>query len=191
MDNNLEILNHIEIKNYSVFVNNNCVINFLEAENFNAFAKKMYEHLQIKYPKFYKMSAMCKLGFLASEFLIKDNDIAEVDKNKVAQILACKASSLKTDTEFQESLTSIPSPATFVYTLPNIVTGEICIRNGFKGEEMMFITESFDKELLFEYTKILFSENKADISLTGFIDYDEKNNYFASLYLLKNKSVKT
>ncbi len=182
---NLQIIRHIEIKNNSVFIDNTEIINSTSEDDFNAFAKKLYTYLKIKYPKFYKMSAMCKLGFLASEFLLKNIDITDIDKHKVSQVLACKASSLKTDTEFQDSLSSIPSPATFVYTLPNIVTGEICIRNGFKGEEMMFIAESFDKEFMMQYTKILFDENKADISLTGFVDYDEKNNYFASLYLIK------
>jgi 3-oxoacyl-[acyl-carrier-protein] synthase-1 len=37
-----------------------------------------------------------------------------------------------------------PSPSVFVYTLPNIVTGEIAIRNKFYGETSFYVLEHQD-----------------------------------------------
>ena len=39
-----------------------------------------------------------------------------------------------------------PSPAVFVYTLPNIATGEIAIRNGFHGETAYFALPAFEAD---------------------------------------------
>lgn len=183
----MDVLKHIEIKEGSINEDGVQIVSFTDTDDFSAFAKHLYKHLEIAYPKFYKMSNMCKLGFLASEFLLQNFEISEEEKGRIALALACKSSSLNTDTDYQKSIVDVPSPALFVYTLPNIVTGEICIRNGFKGEEIMLVQEQYDQEFTFQYTQILFDEGRTDLCLTGFIDYDENNIYFASLFLLSNK----
>ncbi len=183
--NKLKILKHIEIADNSVFIDNTELLTLPETMNFAEFAMSVYKKFEIKYPKFHKMSNMCKLGFLGAELLLKNTELNNTDKQDIALVFSCKSSSLHTDTEYQNSLKEIPSPALFVYTLPNIFIGEICIRNRFQGEEMMFVQEIFDKEILFDYTRMLFNEKKAKFSLTGFVDFDENNNYFASIYLLE------
>ena len=108
---------------------------------------RMYEKLQINYPKFYKMDNLAKLGLLSSEMVLKDRTIKQEYKpEKVAVILSNASSSLDTDLNYFESTKKIASPGLFVYTLPNIVTGEICIRHGLKGENGFFITEEFGLE---------------------------------------------
>jgi hypothetical protein len=183
----LDVLKHIEIRDGAVYEDGVPILTFNEANDFTSFAKHLYKHLEVNYPKFYKMSNMCKLGFLAAEFLLRNFTISEEDKCRFALALACKSSSLNTDAEYQKSIDDVPSPALFVYTLPNIVTGEISIRNGFKGEEIMLVQEQFDQDFLFQYVQILFDEKRTDLCVNGFVDFDENNIYFASLFLVRNK----
>ncbi|MBN1926986.1 MAG: hypothetical protein JW798_14230 [Prolixibacteraceae bacterium] len=183
----MDVFKHIEIKEGSIYEDGVQIESFTDTDDFSAFAKYLYKQLEITYPKFYKMSNMSKLGFLATEFLLQNFEISDDEKCRVALALACKSSSLNTDTEYQKSIADVPSPALFVYTLPNIVTGEICIRNGFKGEEIMLVQEKFDREFMFQYAQILFDEGHTNLCVTGFIDYDENNIYFASLFLISNK----
>ena len=159
----------------------------LDEKDFNPFAKKVYRHYGIDYPKFYKMSPLSKLGFLASELLLKGVDISGTDPDKVSIIVANSSSSLQTDRIYQETIDSKPSPAIFVYTLPNIMIGEICIRNGFKGEGIFFIQERFDKGFIFDYAEIHLRSSPAGLSLVGWVDMDMEGGYLADLYLLKRK----
>ena len=107
---------------------------YLPGEDFPSFAKTLYKESGAEYPKFYKMSDMCKLGFLAAEFLLKDLDEVKVaDPDQKALVLGCRASSLHADIEYSRTMNDIPSPALFVYTLANIVSGEIAINHCFKA----------------------------------------------------------
>jgi hypothetical protein len=91
---------------------------------------------------------------------------------------------LHTDKIYQDSIEQQPSPAIFVYTLPNIMIGEICIRHGFKGEGLFFIEENFDKAFVTEYTAELIRSKKAVLGLAGWIEVDMEGNYLADLDLL-------
>jgi len=176
-------LKHIQIAKNTIYIDDKLLLNYEAYCSFNIFIKNVYKQFDINYSKFYKMSNMCKLGFIASELLLMDFDLNTIDKNKVAVVLSCKSSSLNIDIEYQKSITQIPSPALFVYTLPNIVIGEICIKNGFKGEEMMFVSENFNKIFLFNYIVELFQNQ--ELCIAGFLDYDENDNYLADMYLVK------
>lgn len=146
---------------------------------------KIYEKLQISYPKFYKMDNLSKLGLLASEIILKERGLKEYDANAVSVILANASSSLNTDIKYLESTQQIASPALFVYTLPNIVMGEICIRHGIKGENSFFIFDKFDPEFISNYVNLVM-EKGAQACLAGWIEvYGEQHNVF--LYLTENK----
>ena len=98
------------------------------------FLLSVYQNFQLNYPKFYKMDNLGKLGLLASETLLKDNFEKEnYTAEEVGLVLANSNSSLDDDIKYFDSVKDIASPSLFVYTLPNIVIGEICIRNHFKG----------------------------------------------------------
>lgn len=129
----------------------------------------LYRNLGISYPKFFKMDRISKLGFIATEILMQV--IGEgINKDKVALLLTTADGSREIDGKFEASISDIPSPALFVYTLPNIVAGEICIRNGFKGEQMVWMAEKEDKILKNAYLSSLFSKGNTDACLTGFLN---------------------
>ncbi len=91
------------------------------------------------------MDNLSKLGWLASEIMLKDKFKPHIYKPEDIGILLANAnSSLDDDIKYYYSVKDIPSPSLFVYTLPNIVIGEICIRNNFKGDHAFFIQNAFD-----------------------------------------------
>lgn len=146
-------------------------------ENFITFAefiKPFFKRLNLGYPKFYKMDSLSKLGFIAAELICQQTDLHLYDKNRVGIVLANSSSSLDTDLVHQQSIHDhsqyFPSPSVFVYTLPNIMIGEICIRHQLKGENAMLISERFDSRQLFSYVNNLFQHQQVDICLTGWVE---------------------
>jgi hypothetical protein len=143
--------------------------------NLDALLLDIYKTLGISYPKFFKMDTLCKLGFLASEITL--NPI--LGKNKfesqdIGLILSNSSASLDTDLKYLDTISDpdnyFPSPGVFVYTLPNIVIGEICIRNKFMGENAFFVSEKFDAPLLEMYTETMITGNFAKACLIGWVE---------------------
>lgn len=181
----MKTVRHIEISGQSVYADGKLIFSANEADGFAAFAKSLYKSKEINYPKFYKMSNMCKLGFLASELLLEGGVVSRFEPTRVAVVMACGAASLHADAEYQKSVSDVPSPALFVYTLANIVVGEICIRHGIKGEEIMLVQERFDVDESLAYADILANEGKTDACIAGFVDFDANDDYKASMFLLE------
>ncbi len=145
--------------------------NFL---NFADFIKPLYKQEEINYPKFYKMDSLSKLGFLTSELVLRLCNLKKYKEEELGVVLSNSSSSLDTDMVHQATITDrynyFPSPSVFVYTLPNIVTGEICIRFKIKGENAFLISEKFDERLIFNYVNELMGRNRVQASLCGWID---------------------
>ncbi len=166
-----------------------------ENSEFGVFLKSVYKHYQIKYPKYFKMDNLCKLAFIASEIVLHGNEkIKALDPTKIGVILQNAHSSLDTDIKYNDTIKDksnyFPSPAVFVYTLPNVMIGEICIRNKFQGENTCFIAKQFDPEFVSEYVNELFDKNKIDACITGWVDYID-GDYSAMVFLVeKNKENK-
>lgn len=157
--------------------------------SFAHFADTLYRHLEINYPKFHKMDNLSKLGFLTSDILLNNNKLSDVfGPEKTGVILSNKSSSMDTDLKYFSMVQSgVASPAVFVYSLPNIVIGEICIRNGIKGENTFFITDSYDIPTQVNYINQLFENKIIDACICGWMELIGEN-YEAFLYLVtKNK----
>jgi hypothetical protein len=151
------------------------------------FLVSIYQNFGIKYPKFYKMDNLSKLGWLATELLLKDSFIASKYKPEdVAVVFANANASLDTDVKYTETTKNIPSPALFVYTLPNIVIGEICIRHQFKGENAFFISPTFDTEFLAQYVSNLINNNILQACICGWVEYVQ-DEYKAVLFLIEKE----
>ncbi|WP_121665280.1 hypothetical protein [Mesonia aquimarina] len=132
--------------------------------------KEEYKALAVQYPKFHKMDLLSKLGFIATELLQKKVNFP----SDTALIFQNNASSLVTDIQHQKSIQEkdayFPSPSIFVYTLPNIVMGEIAIRHQLQSENTFFISENFQADLIKNYTQSLLDTKKASASISGWID---------------------
>lgn len=190
-----KILTNVKLSDNSLFINDREIIITDDAEelSFSKYAKTVYKYFGIKYPKYYKMDNLSKLAFLASEVLLKNDELLRAYKeDEIAVILSNGSSSLDTDAEYQKTIDDknnyFPSPSVFVYTLANVMIGEICIRNNIKGENTVFISKDFNKEFIFDYVDILFKTGKAKACITGRVEYNYPNgNYDAELYLLESK----
>ncbi|HXB31955.1 MAG TPA: hypothetical protein VNV35_00975 [Puia sp.] len=151
------------------------------------FLQSCYQHFGFQYPKFYKMDHLSKLGWLAAEFLLHEGfDPAQCRPEEMAVVLSNANSSLDTDYRYFASVSDIPSPALFVYTLPNIMIGEICIRNNFKGENAFFITESFDAAFIATYVRDLLGTGNARACICGWVEV-LGDRYAAALFLIEHK----
>lgn len=117
-----------------------------ESNDMQAFFSAVYEQLGVDYRKFFKMDALSKLGFLASELVLRKMD-KEVPKEDMGIAIFNRSASLEADRKFQQTIQHqddfFPSPAEFVYTLPNIVLGEIAIRNKIYGETAFYLMPEY------------------------------------------------
>lgn len=135
----------------------------------------LYRALGLTYPKFHKMDNVSKAGFLASELVLRSlNYNMEVPDSSTALVFANSSSSLDNDKRFQETLAKnayFPSPAVFVYTLPNIVTGEVAIRNKILGETSFYIMKSFNAEKMHIFVEWAFGCTEIKQVLCGWTEY--------------------
>ena len=85
----------------------------------------------------------------------------------------------------QDKENYFPSPSVFVYTLPNIVTGEIAIRNHYHGETSFYILPSKAERQMNEVLETMFMDTQSKSVLTGWIDYEDGENFEADLMLIE------
>ena len=174
MNSTLQIESFVTIRDNKVIKNHDLIFESKEIKSLD-FLNELYKQNKIQYSKFFKMDKLSKLGFLATELLIhEDNAVKKLSPYQIAVVLSNKNSSLDNDLKYFESTKNIASPSLFVYTLPNIVIGEICIRNGFKGENFFFIGDVFDAELIKESVNLAFMNTDTQCCFCGWVDaYDE------------------
>ena len=149
------------------------------------FLPEVYRHFDWQYPKFYKMDPLSRLGWITTELLLGPGwDTTTYRPEDLAIVLSNAHSSLDTDYRYNETIRDIPSPSVFVYTLPNIMIGEICIRHGIKGESAFFLSPSFDPLLLAGYTRLLLQQDLANAAIVGWVDL-LGDDYKAALFLIE------
>ena len=153
------------------------------------FLLEAYRYFALDYPKFYKMDNLSKLGWLANEVLLQGSfDKAKYKPEDTGIVLSNANASLDTDIKYYETAKTIASPAQFVYTLPNIVIGEISIRHHFKGENAFFVFEDFDAGFIEQYVSNLINNNILQCCICGWVEA-LGDNYNATLFLIeKDKS---
>lgn len=156
---------------------------------FAELVKALFKKEQLGYPKFYKMDSLSKLGFLCAELALRESRIAgRYPADRVAVVLSNASSSLDTDHVYQETIRDrenyFPSPSVFVYTLANIVIGEICIRHRFNGENAFFATEAFDPEQIVNQAGELLTNGRADACLCGWVEILGEH-FEAALFLVE------
>ena len=151
----------------------------------------LYKQIIGNYPKYYKMDGLCRLGFIASELLLKaerDEGSFTEDTNKTRAIVFFnRSSSIASDKKYLASIVEkdnyFPSPSVFVYTLPNIVTGEIAIRNGYHGETSFYILPHKNELLMQDIIETTFMDEQTTSVLTGWLDYEDSEHFEADLYI--------
>lgn len=164
-----------------------------EGKEHHSLLTALYKQMIGDYPKFYKMDGLSRLGFVASEILLNaekgETDKERKNEEERAIIFFNHSSSIASDRNYKESIKDkdnyFPSPSIFVYTLPNIVTGEIAIRNHFQGETSFFILPDKDERMMEEILQASCRDAQSKSFLTGWIDYEDERHFEAELKICR------
>ena len=165
------------ISSYVLLRNNQIILNgetIFEKKELSApdFLQAVYDNFQFNYPKFFKMDSLCKTGFIAAELMLRGKKLSEAyPSEEIGIILSSANSSLDTDIRYKASINSAPSPSLFVYTLPNVLIGELCIRHKIKGEAACFVFDIFDATFQSDYVNSLLETVKVKTCISGWADY--------------------
>ena len=145
------------------------------------------------YPKFYKMDMLSRLAFIASELLIgcegqrsKDEGQLSISKDR-AVVLFNHSSSIIADRQYVKSIDKddfFPSPAAFVYTLPNITTGEIALRNGYHAETSFYLLAERNEKLMQRVIKSTFIDRDIKSVIGGWIDCPSEDEFECEINIL-------
>lgn len=151
---------------------------------------EIYRQKVGNYPKFFKMDPLARLGFVATELLLGEENPRRTDCEDRAVVLFNRSASLADDTEYQKTIGKdgfFPSPAVFVYTLPNIVTGEVAIRNKYYGETSFYVLERRDDELMKETVEQSFQDPVTLSAIAGWLECSDPEHFEAELYLIEKQ----
>lgn len=110
------------------------------------------------YPKFFKMDVLSRLGFLLTERLVGSDENRFQPREDRAVLVFSREGCVANDRNYVATMKDFPSPSLFVYTLPNIVAGEIAIRNKYAGETSAFVLEKYDEKAIFELVRQAFQD---------------------------------
>jgi hypothetical protein len=180
------IQQHCGIRNRAVFRQGEVIYQHPEG-TLDHFLDGIFTKFVTGYPKFHKMDHLSKIGFLGADILLKEgNLLQQYAPEQVALVLSNAHASLDTDIRYLESTKTGASPSLFVYTLPNIVAGEISIRHGLKGETAFFIFPAFDPVQMAGYVSQVMATEKTQACVAGWVDViGEHHNVF--LYLAEKR----
>lgn len=151
------------------------------------FLTQLYRQHIKDYPKFFKMDTLCRLGFVAGELLIGNK---EISGDGYSIILFNRSGSVANDMAYQKTIEEesyFPSPAVFVYTLPNIITGEIAIRRKINAETSFYLLPEPDGVMMEQIVRSSITPNTKGV-ICGWTECYGDNDFKAVLFLLGEDS---
>lgn len=165
-----------------VIVNDSAVFSDKSAD-FGTFIREAFKSRGENNMKFYKMDDLCKLGYVAAAWLL---DGTEFGEEECGMVLSGKYGCLDTDMKHQQIIDkegdAASSPAVFVYTLPNVVAGEISIRHHIKGENTWFWSDDRTMSDLKHYASLMSGASDLRYCIIGHLDF-LNGEYFAKFEL--------
>ncbi len=146
----------------------------------------LYKNHVSDYARFYKMDGLSRLGFIATELLLKAEGCENMEDEDRAIVFFNRSSSISADRHYLHSLEigdNNPSPAAFTYTLPNIVAGEIAIRNHYHGETAFYILPQKDENCMMSVMETLSQDKAVKSIIGGWLNYEDGGNFEADISL--------
>lgn len=170
-------------------------LEFVALNQGNAQLTELYRNHIGDWPKFFKMDTLSKAGFVASELLLKKLGERRLEAEEFSRsraiVLFGATASLCADRNYQETIQDsnnyYPSPALFVYTLPNIVTGEIAIRNHWRGETSFYVLEAPDAAQMAFHLACSFDDPDTESILTGWVDSRNNDDFQTFMTLVSRE----
>lgn len=183
----MEATHTVTITNSSVKVNNR---RLMTTQTGTAMLTELYRDHVNDYPKFFKMDLLCRLGFIATELLLQTEGATRfMERADRAVVLFNHTASTQADQAYEQTICHraqfFPSPSAFVYTLPNIVTGEIAIRNNYHGETDFFILPTHDTEQMRRMLRTVTADPLTRSAVTGWIEAPDEQHIYTELQLIQ------
>lgn len=175
------------VRNYRVTIDGKTLVETAPADTL---LTELYKTHVGDYSKFYKMDPLCRVGFMASELLLTVEDCRQKQWGESRGVVLFNAtSSLADDRNYQatidDSETAFPSPSLFVYTLPNVLTGEIAIRNHYYGETNFVVLPEFDSNTMSAIIEMTFCDKYLQSLVTGWVDCYNETNYNVLMFIVE------
>ena len=170
-----ELRRQVIVQDAKIRLDGQVVFEAASSVDFATFIRAAYKSLEADDRKFYKMDDLCKLGYIAAAALFAQTGGATgYEPGEVGLILANASSSLDTDLKHQQIIDTMgdqeASPAVFVYTLPNVVMGELCIRYKIQGENTFFISDRYPESFIGSYARQVMRKRGLRACLVGWCE---------------------
>ena len=140
--------------------------------------------------RFFKMDLYSRLAYVGTSLLAKDS-LEGCDPEDIALFVFTQQGSLLADRKHLSSFSNpdefFPSPAVFINTLPNVVLGEIAVKNNIKGETTLVLLPGRDDKTIQQIMEASLSATRPAVVLYGWVDCSAEDNFVAELKLLKIK----
>ena len=182
----LTALRHVRITPQGVWIDGHALP--VDGTN-SALLTAIYKQWANDYPKFYKMDGLSRLAFVAGELLTKGAEglPSMALDDSTAIVFVGNSGSLASDIKYQDTIRQadnfFPSPAHFVYTLPNIATGELAIRHNVYGETAFFIASQPDEAQIHTLLQTAVMDGEATHVLGGWLEYEADDHFEAQIAL--------
>ena len=141
------------------------------------------------YPKFLKMDVLSRLGFLLTERLVGSDENRFQPREDRAVLVFSREGCVANDRNYVATMKDFPSPSLFVYTLPNIVAGEIAIRNKYAGETSAFVLEKYDEKAIFELVRQAFQDPVTQSAVVIWADCPSDTEWDARGWLVNREEL--
>ena len=141
------------------------------------------------YPKYHKMDGLSRLGWLAAELLTRAEG-KEFVSGERGVIVCTRHASMSTDRRYKATIAAddyYPSPSLFVYTLPNIVTGEIAIRHKYYGESACYVLPDEQSDMIHLLMRTTLADRGMGSVLGGWADYEDEEHFRVHFVIMERE----
>lgn len=140
--------------------------------------------------RFFKMDLYSRLAYVGTSLLTKDALDAS-DPEDRAMVIFTQNGSVLADRKHLSTFANpdefFPSPAVFINTLPNVVLGEIAVKNTIKGETTLVILPARDEKAMQRIIDATVSATRPSVLICGWVDCDAEDSFIADIKLLRIK----
>ena len=138
--------------------------------------------------RFFKMDLYSRLAYVGTSLLAKDA-LEACDPEDRAMVIFTENGSVLADRKHLSTFSNpeefFPSPAVFINTLPNVVLGEIAVKNDIKGETTLVLLPRRDEAAMHRIVEATTAATKPSALLCGWVDCAGEDSFVADLKLMK------
>lgn len=141
--------------------------------------------------RYFKMDQFSRLAYVGAG-LVAGDELKDISPEDTAVFIFTKTGSVLADRKhlstFSDKEEFYPSPAVFINTLPNIVLGEIAIKNNVKGETTLVMLPEEDEAVIDRVIRATLDATRPKAMIYGWVDCADDTTFKADLKLLKQVS---